>query len=287
MQKCQQLTLVQSSDLLAPHLPVLQELSQKPLLELDQLAFVDQETDALLIGLKIEITREFLQQHPKLKYIGIRGTSLAKVDLQAAQEFQVEVRNVADYCDQDTAHFVILELASMVRGLKEPHWKKEPVSLEGRTLGLIGLGAVGSHVARLGQAFGMNVVYTSRTPKKNQPYEYVSKKELLQRSDFISLHGPAHVEVLSEAEFELLDHSKILINTGLGDVLSLAGLKSWLKDSRNLALFDSIALKSSSLDPQNFPSNLIIRKEEAYKTQQVSERLALRVIENIQSFLQA
>ena len=243
--------------------------------------------DGVLVSLKVDLNSEVIAAAPELKYIGVCGSSLKRIDLEAAKNQNIEVRNVLEYCDTDTAHFPVLEIANLVRGLGRSIWRERPQSLEGKTLGIIGLGAVGVEVAKLANAFGMRVNYTSRNRKSDIEHDKLSYKKLdnlLAESDFVSLHTPPHQKILYSKHFQSLGQGKILVNTCLGRVFEAEPLQEWLASPSNFAIFDTVALDSFGPLGLKTP-NLIASKRAAYKTLESSQRLSAKILENAKSYL--
>src|SRR3989338_2469922 len=107
--------------------------------------------------------------------------------------------------------------------------------MKGRTLGIVGLGKIGSATAELGMGFGMNVIAYTRTFKKVKGVKMVSKEELLRTSDVISLHVPLSSEtknLISKKDIELMKPNSILINTTRPEVVDMKALYDALKQNK-------------------------------------------------------
>jgi glycerate dehydrogenase len=132
-----------------------------------------QDAEIVMVN-KVELTRDVIQQLPKLKYIGELATGFNNIDLEAARERDIPVTNIPTYGTTSVAQMVfahLLELTQHVghhdKTVREGRWTECPdfsywdfpmIELNGLTLGLIGLGRIGQATAKLGQAFGMNVI---------------------------------------------------------------------------------------------------------------------------------
>ena len=272
----------------------LKELSQELPVELphppsspEELGHLLKDCDALITSLTVDVTEAVIRGNPQLKYIGVCGSSLKRINQEFAVANGVTVKNVLGYCDNDTAHFLIIELCCLVRGLKNHLWRDEPQSLCGKTLGIIGLGAVGLEVAKLANAFGMHVIYYSRSRKpdfENSNLVYKNLDNVLGECDFLSLHTPPKKKILEASHFQLLGTGKILLNTCVGEIFNINDLQGWLENG-NFSIFDSVAASFYPSEIKNF-NNMIISDRPAYKTKESYEGLAKKVVEAAQSFLQ-
>ena len=196
-------------------------------------------------------------------------TSFSNVDLQAANRSGVKVSNVPGFSKQSVAELAIgLIFAvnrkiptgdSMVRkapfeldpGNKE-HQSFIGFDLKGKTLGVIGMGNIGTIVARLGAALGMSVVAFNRSPKNVNGVKMVAFDELLKISDVISLHLPLSSDtrdLISDKEFKLMKANAILINTSAYEIVNAEALYKVLKSK----MIKGAAIDDSAKIPKNHP----------------------------------
>lgn len=269
----------------------LQKYSEKPVEFVSTDSNSEEETinrigdaDAALGSWNTTITPKVLDACPTLEYLGICGTSLTYVDLLAAKERGVIVKNVTDYGDEATAEFIFARLLMLIRGFESAQYDKMPRELNGKTFGIIGLGAVGRQVARIALGFNLNVIYYSRT--RNQELEnkglvYQDLDSLLQTSDFISLHVPRNLRILNKREFDLIKPGAVLINTAIGDVFNIEDFKEWMKKGNNFAIIDN----QSYIDQLQDLVRCIALPIGAGKTKESIDRLGKKVIENIKNYL--
>jgi glycerate dehydrogenase len=171
---------------------------------------------AILLTNKAEINRNHIQNLPKLKYIGILATGTNIVDLAAARERGIVVSNVPAYGTSSVAQTTIallLELTQYVgvhsqsvhdgRWTSNPdwcYWERPLIELDGLTMGIIGLGRIGTAVARIAAALGMNVIASGRASSRESltieklplapPVKRVDLETLFRQSDVVSLHCP-------------------------------------------------------------------------------------------------
>lgn len=185
---------------------------------------------------KCKITREIMEQSPNLKFIGLTATGYNNVDVKAAADLGIAVTNIPAYATDAVAQHTIalmLELANNV-GLHNSsvqcgdwensrhfcYWKKPISLLAGKSIGIVGYGAIGSKVAEIAKAFGMTVNIYSRDP------------EAAVKSDYVSLHCPLTEENRQMVNTQFLVNMKpgaILINTARGGLVDERALADALK----------------------------------------------------------
>lgn len=125
------------------------------------------------------------------------------------------------------------ELVEIARRGELPPSDARGIELYGKTLGIVGFGRIGSHMARIAYGIGMQVIVYNRHPENVQDFETVSLKELLKRADFVSLHTPLTPEtrhLIDEQALKLMKPSAYLVNTARGAVVDTAALITALDD---------------------------------------------------------
>lgn len=243
--------------------------------------------DCVLISWRTIINKQVFKNCENIKYIGVCGTSFANVDIIEAKRRKIVISNVRDYGDEGTGEYIFSQLLNLARGFGKYQWKSEPCELFGKTLGVVGVGPVGSHLAKIGLGFGMNVIYFSRTRKlelEKRGVNFVNLHDLIKKSDVISLHVPKNTPILSKKEFDMIPSGTILVNTCLGKVFDEKDFISWIKKGNNFAIFDY----SVSVDYyKKFKGlkNVIFPKIIAGRTLESKQRLSKKVVENIRSIL--
>lgn len=241
--------------------------------------------DAVLGSWNTLINKKILDACPNIKYIGVCGTSVTKIDIEEVKRRGIILTNVTDYGDEATAEFIFAKLLNLVRGFGKYQLKEMPLELNGKTIGIIGLGAVGKQVARLALGFNMNVIYNSRTrnaEREEKGLVFQDLANLLQKSDIISLHVPRNLIVLHEKEFSLIKEGAILVSTCLGLVFDLTSFKKWISKGKNYAIFDHH--EEYYEEVKNLP-NVICKDVIAGKTEESKIRLGNKVIDNIEKYL--
>lgn len=241
-------------------------------------------SDAALGSWNTKITPKIIDSCPNLKYIGICGTSLTYVDVKYATTHGVTVKNVTDYGDEATAEYIFGQLLSLARGFNGKMWDNSPRELNNKMLGVIGLGAVGKHVAKIGLGFGMKVCYYSRSRNieyESKGMEYLSLEVILKNSDIISIHTPRDLQILTKKEFSLIKPGSILVNTSIGNVFDMASFRNWISTEQNYVIVDN----QSYINELRDLKNVIALPISAGKTQESLDRLGAKVIDNIKSYL--
>lgn len=203
------------------------------------------DCDALLAIFHRPLDKTIIDAGKKLQLISNYGVGFNNIDIRYAREKGIAVSNTPDSVCNPTAELCmalmlsaarrIPELDKRIRVEKESLWgvmKNLGTGLEGKTLGVIGMGNIGKNVARKAEAFGMNIIYYNR--KSEVPgYRKTDLDTLLKESDFVTLHTPltdvTH-HLLGKRELGLMKKSAILINTARGAVIDEIALTECLKN---------------------------------------------------------
>ena len=191
------------------------------------------------------VDAELLEGAPHLEVVANHAVGVDNVDLGAARTRRVVVANTPDVLTDATAEFTLALLLALVRRVAEGDrllrrregWAWSPTfllgrGLAGRTLGVVGLGRIGTAVARLGEALGMEVVYASRSERPGVPWRRTRFGDLLPRADVISLHVPLTDEtrgLVGAAELRAMRPSAVLVNTARGPLVDEAALAEALR----------------------------------------------------------
>jgi glycerate dehydrogenase len=262
----------------------------------------------LLLTNKTVLGRAEMAQLPELRYIGVLATGYNVVDVRAASERGIVVTNVPAYSTRSVAQMVfalVLEHTQRVgqhsRLVHEGAWCRSPdfafwvaplAELEGKTMGIVGLGRIGMAVAELAHAFGMHVVAAARTPRSDQPewVRLLPLDEVFRQADVLSLHCPltAATERLVNAErLRLLKPTAFLVNTSRGGVVDEAALASALRDGRlGGAGLDVLSQEPPAADcPLLGAPNCLITPHIGWATREARERLLAVAVANLRAFL--
>lgn len=212
----------------------------------DQMLVEIIDADAWIIGLE-NADKDLLQHAKQLKLIAKHGVGIDNIDIEAASARGIAVTNAPGTNNDAVADLAFGLMLSVARSLPEANrlvkgngWSRfDGVSVWGKTLGIIGLGAIGRGVAKRGKGFNMDVLGYDVSPPSPEEEELnivrVSLNELLQASDYISLHVPLNQytrSMISENEFSLMKPNAILINTARGGIIDEKALYEALLESK-------------------------------------------------------
>ena len=255
---------------------------------------------------KALLPAEAINALPSLKYIGVLATGYNVVDIAAARARDIPVTNIPGYGTAAVAQMtmaLLLELASQPAlhsgSVREGdwiacpdfcYWKKPLVELDGLTLGLVGYGAIGQAVARLGRAFGMKILVHTRTAREEADTEFVDCQTVFTESDVVSLHCPLTDENQGFVNADLLSQMKptaYLINTARGPLVHEADLAKALNEEQIAgAATDVLSVEPPPADNPLFGAkNLIITPHIGWATRAARERLMNIAADNLRAFL--
>ena len=192
------------------------------------------------------VKNEILDFFPRLKLITTRSTGYNHIDLSYTARRKIAVAHVPNYGSTSVAEFTIGMMIALIRRIypAKSDMKKDAVRMEnyigedlsGRTLGVIGTGAIGRSVIRLAQAFGMKILAYDPFPTVGlQGVSYVTTGELLKRSDVISLHCPSVPEnfhLLDKKAFSQMKKGTYIINTARGNLIETEALYEALRSGK-------------------------------------------------------
>ncbi|MFH1239612.1 MAG: NAD(P)-dependent oxidoreductase [Candidatus Diapherotrites archaeon] len=168
------------------------------------------DADCVLLSWRTPITKGVLSACKNLQFICLCGTNSDYIDLEECSNRNIVVSNIVDYGDEGVVEYILFQLLNLVRGFGKYQWKDYPAELSGKTIGIIGLGAVGKLLANTSLGFKMKVLYNSKTRKpewEKRGLIFTDKKEILKKSDFIILQTPKNVKILEDVG--LIERKKI------------------------------------------------------------------------------
>ncbi|WEV44276.1 D-2-hydroxyacid dehydrogenase [Lactobacillus sp. ESL0684] len=245
---------------------------------------------------------------PRLNYIGVTATGYNVIDLNAAKKAGVTVTNVPTYGTEAVAQAtfaLLLEITNQV-GLHNQlvhdgkwssnpdftFWAKPLMELQGKTLGLIGFGAIAQKVAEIGHAFGMKVIFYNHRPKTVPAawVEQVSLAQLYAQSDVISLHVPQTTQttnLIDAAAIKQMKADVIIINTARGGLINEADLATALNNGQVAAAAVDVAQTEPipAESPLLSAKNCYLTPHIAWAPQETRERLLAIVVDNLIAFL--
>ncbi len=211
--------------------------------DVEELGRRGRDADIIAIG-NLPFPREVLEKCENVKMLAVAFTGLDHVDLKYCEERGIKVQNCAGYATTAVAELTFGLLLDLCRNIGKCDTAARNggtkagligFELEGRTMGIVGTGAIGARVAKLAAAFGMDVIAYSRTPGKVAGVRYVSLEELLAQADVVSLHVPLTDEtrgMIGAEELALMKKTAVLVNTARGPVVDTKALADALNSGR-------------------------------------------------------
>ena len=264
-----------------------------------------QGADAVLCN-KVPITAEVMAACPTLKYVGLFATGFNNIDVAYAASHGVTVCNVPGYSTEAVAQHTFALLLALTDRVHEYNatvaqgdWIRSrtfacfPIPLTelcGKTIGIVGYGAIGHRVGDMARAFGMRVLVHGRRPIPDTDVEQVPFEELLRRSDVVTLHCPLNADsqgMMDAAAFAAMKEGAIFINTSRGGLVDERALRAALESGHLLgAGVDVLQVEPMTADcPLYGAPNLIITPHIAWAGVETRHRLMGVVADNLRHFL--
>jgi D-3-phosphoglycerate dehydrogenase len=254
----------------------------------------------LVMRERTPITKNIIKNLKKLKLIITSGMRNKSIDLLSAKEKNIFVCGT-DSKSNSTAELtwaLILGLARNVReeaeNMYQGYWQTTlGYELKGKTLGIIGLGKIGSQVAKIGIAFGMNVIAWSENLKlsvaKDNQVLAVTKEELLEKSDFVTIHtvlSDRTKNLIEKKDLEIMKDTAFLINTSRGPIINEFDLVEALE--KNIIAGAGLDVYDIEPLPENhklrFLQNVLLLPHLGYVTKENYEIFYSQMFENLQAF---
>ena len=266
-----------------------------------------QDCDVLIVN-KVKVTPQLIDAAKNLKLICESATGVNNIDIDYAAAKGIPVRNAVGYSTTTVVQATFMHILTLVS--KAPYFddcvksgrysqmgmftdvSQDWWELSGKTIGIIGMGNIGNRVAKVAEAFGMNVCYFSTSgTSHNKEYPSVTLEELLKNSDIVSIHAPLNERtsgLIGEKELKLMKSSAYLINMGRGGiaveedlakavdegVIAGAGLDVYVTEPLPA---DNCFLRMSH------PERMSLAPHVGWASQQARERLMAQVAQNIES----
>ncbi len=261
---------------------------------------IERAKDAdIVVVSNIPLRKRFFDGCPKLKMLSVAFTGLDHIDLDECKRRNITVCPAAGYSTQSVAELAIGMMIAVYRqivggdcitriGGDRQHFLG--TELCGKTVGIIGTGAIGQRVAQLAHAFGCHVIAYNRTPKQIEHIRFVDKDTLLKESDIISLHIPSNKETADFVDaqaFSLMKPHAILINTARGGVVNQEALYHALRKGVIAGAAVDVYLQEPPL-PANHPlfnaPNLLMLPHVGYATKEAFATRLEIAIKNIEKW---
>ena len=270
-------------------------------IEQDKVGEALKEFDAVVIRSATKLTKEVIDAEAggKLKLIVRAGVGVDNIDLQAAKDNGVEVKNTPNASSNSVAELAVAHMFAVARfvnianvTMRNGEWNKKKykgIEINGKTLGIIGMGRIGRSLAEKATALGMKVVYTDLFGKQEGlSYDFLEMEELLKVSDFISLHVPydkTKGSLIGKKEFELMKDGVVLINCARGKVVDEAALLEALDNGKvagaGVDVFEEEPTKNEAL--VNHPK-VSVTPHIGASTNEAQVRIGEEVVSTIKTF---
>lgn len=261
------------------------------------------EYHGLVIRSATKVTSEIIDAAKNLKVIGRAGSGLDNVDKVAATKKGIVVMNTPGGNTITTAEHTIAHIVSLARlipqatiSMKTGKWEKKKfmgVELFNKTLGVIGIGNIGSQVAKRMQAFGMNVIaydpFLSEDSANTMGVEKVDIKELFKRSDFITIHTPLTPEtkyLINKKSIRIMKDGVRIINCARGGIINETDLYDAIVSGKVAgAALDVFEKEPPENNPLLSLDNFICTPHLGASTKEAQENVAVAVAEQIVDYL--
>ena len=260
----------------------------------------------IILTNKVPISAITIAAANDLKLICVTATGFNIVDVDAASKRNILVCNVPAYGTSSVAQHtfaLILELANRVgvnsSSVREGEWERSPdfcfskgriTELQGKTMGIIGMGKIGTQVATLAAAFEMRVIYNSQTKKENNLATYAKLEEVFAQSDILSLHCPLtrnNNQFVNQNLLSKMKPSAWIINTSRGQLINEKDLADALDaDQLGAAAFDVLSVEPPpTTNPLLRAKNCVVTPHTAWMSLEARKRILGVSVQNIDCYL--
>ncbi len=280
------------------------EVVDRPGITPEELVDEIKEYQALIIRGRTKVTKDVINAGVNLKVVGRAGVGVDNIDLAAAQAQGVTVVNSPNATTNAVAEHAIALVMALLRNvskadasMKSGLWEKKTLAgmeLDGKTVGVIGLGRIGSRFSQLVQAFGATVIgfdpLLKESDFKERNIEPVSLEQLLQRAEIISLHIPLIPEtrdLMNDEAFGKVKRGVLLVNTSRGGTINETALLSALESGQVAgAALDVFGTEPPGLTALVAHPNVIATPHIAAQTAEAQVRAADQIAEEVLRVLQ-
>ncbi len=268
------------------------------------------DADVVILN-KVPVNEQSIGTAKKLKLVCVTATGTNNLDKEYLDKRGIAWRNVAGYSTECVTQHTFAMLFYLLEHLPYydeyvksekyvgdrmfTHFDRKFSEIDGKTWGIIGLGAIGRRVAEIAKLFGCKLVYYSTTGKNNQPgYQRVELDELLETSDIVSVHAPLTPEtegLMDKTAFAKMKQSAIFLNLGRGPIVS----EQDLADALNAGEIRGAALDVLSVEPMQ-PENplreikdsdrLLITPHIAWASVEARKRLMETILGQVKEFFE-
>lgn len=261
---------------------------------------IERAADAdIVIESNMPLRKDFFEACPKLKMLSIAFTGLDHIDLAECERRGILVKNAAGYSTEAVAEEAICMMIGLYRHIIENdaitrNCSGLPLSpgkeISNKTVGVIGLGAIGQRTAKLAQAFGCKVIAWNRTPKEIEGVTIVDKETLFKESDIITLHISLNDDTrnfITAKEIALMKQTSIIVNAARGPIINSQDLATALKDGKIAGAALDVYDNEPPLDKNNpllSAPNTMLLPHIGFATKEAFELRLGIVVRNVENF---
>lgn len=267
------------------------------------------DCDILIIN-KIQVNAQLIDAAPHLKLICEAATGVNNIDLGYAESKGIPVRNAVGYSTDSVVQATFMHILSLAGHapyyddcVKSGRYSSMGMftdpsvcwsELAGKTIGIIGMGNIGTRVAKVAEAFGMKVCYYSTSGTGHcKEYPCLSIEELMATSDIVSIHAPLNERtsgLIGPKELSMMKTTGIIVNMGRGGIVDETALASAIDNGTIAGAALDVFVKEplpadSPLLKTNHPERLRFTPHTAWASQEARERLVQQIADNIRQFV--
>lgn len=246
------------------------------------------DSDCVLVSYNTVISRNIIEKCPNIKHISLccsyYGKQFAKVDITALEEKGITYSHLAEHGDNGVVEGTIAQTINILQGFNGIQLKKETLDLTNLNVGILGLGNLGTKVAKAYKFFGSNVYYYSRTRKERIEKElnitYLELDDLLEKVDVISINLNRDVCLIGGDKLDKFGNGKIVINSSIGKCYEYKTLKKWLQNKNNYYICDITTINEDIKDLLDY-ENVVYINHCIGDTKQCYLRASQQIVNNI------
>lgn len=246
--------------------------------------------DCILVSVDTIISKKIIENCANLKHISLccsfYGKQFAKVDIDTVEKNGITYSYLSEYGDNGTVEYVVAQTINLIHGLYGIRLKEEAYDLTGIKVGILGLGGLGTKIAKAFRIFDTDVYYYSRTRKENienqLDIKYLELDELFNTVDVISINLNRDVCLIGSDNLKKFSNGKVIINTAIGKCYEIDSLKEWLKNKNNYYISDSVTSDEDIKELSEY-GNVIYSNLRSGVTRQTLERATQQIIDNIKN----
>ncbi len=296
------------------------DLDLSPLLDLGELSVHETTSQSeryqriisadIVITNKVVIDRDLMLISPKLKLICIAATGTNNVDLEAAKELNIEVKNVVGYSTNSVvqhtfamALYLVERLAHYQHSVQSGAWSQSNLftdvskpfaEIQGKTWGIIGLGTIGRKVAEVAELFGATIHYYSTSGENRiNDYHHSDLETLLSECDILSIHSPLNEKtqnLINRSNLGCIKEGAVLLNLGRGGIINERELADELNRREIYVGLDVLSQEPIEADHPllslEHPERLIITPHIAWASIEARQQLLEGIVNNISTFIE-